>query len=102
MATANLPRVALMILPPLRQRVHSFTRVGTPSTSARTFWMLGLNLRIVRPVQRRPTPPFFLGRPRRATMLPPSVRLLQIEQTRAMGDSNSARGKGPKGRPSGD
>src|SRR5690606_4501977 len=33
-----------------------------------------LNLRLVRPVTRRPTPPCFFARPRRATLLPTRVR----------------------------
>ena len=37
-----------MILPALMQPVHTLTRLGTPSTRARTRWMLGFHRRFVR------------------------------------------------------
>ncbi len=37
-----------MTLPARRQDVHTFSRLGVPSTRARTFWMLGFHRRLVR------------------------------------------------------
>jgi hypothetical protein len=46
-----------------------------PSTMARTFWMFGLNLRLVTPVMFLPTPPRYLALPRLAIELPADVFL---------------------------
>jgi hypothetical protein len=42
-----VPRTAFSILPLRRQRVHTETCFGRPSTFARTRWMFGLNTRLV-------------------------------------------------------
>ena len=40
-----------MTLPAFRQRVHTYTRRGEPPTTARTFWRLGLNRRLVATIE---------------------------------------------------
>jgi len=44
-----------------------------PSTTARTFWIFGLNLRLVMPVTLVPTPPRYLALPRWVIWLPKVV-----------------------------
>src|ERR1044071_8697058 len=46
-ATVRPPRAAFSSLPERRQRVHTATCFARPFTSARTFWMFGLNRRLV-------------------------------------------------------
>ncbi len=40
-----------MTLPALRQRVQTYSRVGVPPTSIRTFWRLGLKRRRVATIE---------------------------------------------------
>jgi hypothetical protein len=44
-------QTALVTLPALRQRVHTYSREGEPFTSIRTFWRFGLNLRRVATIE---------------------------------------------------
>jgi hypothetical protein len=41
-------RGGLMILPARMHDVHTWTRLGDPFTSARTFWIFGFHRRLVR------------------------------------------------------
>jgi hypothetical protein len=76
-------RNAFLIFPADRQLVHTFILRTPPLTTTRTFWIFGLNLRLLTPVVFSPMPPCFLGRPRLATLLPNCVFLPQISHTLA-------------------
>jgi hypothetical protein len=64
-------------LPAFRHAVQTFNRLGAPSTTARTDWMLGLNCRGDLPLMRRRR----AFRPSRDTLLPNLGLLPQISQT---------------------
>ncbi len=64
---------------------ETLIRQTLPSTTARTFWMFGLNLRRVTPVTFRPTPPRYLALPRRAMLLPLRVFRPVKKQIRDIG-----------------
>jgi hypothetical protein len=55
--------------------VLTLIRTIRPFTTARTFWMFGLNLRAVIPVTFVPTPPRYLALPRWVIWLPKVVFL---------------------------
>ena len=64
---------------------ESFIRTIEPhGVRTLTRWMFGLNFRMLRPVHRRPMPPFFFAIPRRLTEFPLWVRRPVISHTRAM------------------
>src|SRR4051794_12009649 len=66
--------------------VLTLMRTIWPSTTARTFWMLGRNLRDVIPVTFVPTPPRYLALPRWVIWLPKVVFLPVKAQTRGIQD----------------
>src|SRR5207253_8785949 len=59
-------------------------RMILPSTTARTFWMLGLNLREEMPVILVPTPPRYLALPRWVFWCPKLVFLPVKKHTRGI------------------
>jgi hypothetical protein len=67
---------ALVILPALRHDVHTCTRLGLPSTIARTLWMLGFQRRLVRRCEW-------------LMLIPKDGRLPQTSQTAAIGNHTS-------------
>src|SRR4051794_6183060 len=64
--------------------VLTLIRTIRPSITARTFWILGLNLRAVIPVTFVPTPPRYLALPRWVIWLPKVVFLPVKWQTRGI------------------
>jgi hypothetical protein len=60
---------------------ETLTLQTLPSTTARTFCILGLNFLLVIPVVFRPTPPKYLALPRRAILRPARVFLPVKKQT---------------------
>jgi len=64
--------------------VDTLRRTILPPIRARTFWILGLNLRLVRPVTLVPTPPRYLALPRWVYWRPVVVFFPVKWQTRGM------------------
>ena len=71
--------MAFTTLPALRHLTQTRILCGVPSTMALTVFRLGRKRRGVMPVIFRPTPPFFLARPRRTIVLPATGFLPQIK-----------------------
>src|SRR5215213_2701488 len=74
--------------------VLTLMRWTEPSITARTVWMLGLNLRLERPVIFVPTPPRYLALPRVVFLRPNWVFLPVKWQTRGIGSTSMWRSKG--------
>jgi hypothetical protein len=70
--------MAFLTLPALRHFTQTRILLGEPSTIARTVFRLGIKRRILTPVIFKPTPPFFLDKPRRLMVLPATGFLPQI------------------------
>lgn len=71
--------------------MQTFMRRTVPAISTRIFWTFGFTLRFERPVTFSPTPPKRLARPRRETLIPRVVFLLQISHSRAIVDTHCRR-----------
>lgn len=79
------PSILTVISPRLITEVANFMRRTVPlGRRTRTFWMFARNFRLVCPVVLRPTPPFFLGKPRRAILLPLRVSFPDTSHLRAI------------------
>src|SRR5580658_5004159 len=70
-----LRRTGLTIRPALMALALTLILTICPSTTARTFWMFGRNLRAVIPVILVPTPPRYFALPRWVIWLPKVVFL---------------------------